>query len=500
MTLPSVRLVPLPDGWYRCSTSGRWHVLGSAVRDVLSTRRRRWNSSPSETGWEIRLRDAFDRRAFALALARFGWTLDGFPAPPPASNPRLYAHQREGVLWLLSRDQALLCDEPGLGKTAQAVEALRLLGGEAVRVLVLCPAGLCRHWAREIARWAGVEAVVLRTDPGRKLGAGWYVASYDLAKRRTRLTERIVDVTWDVLVLDEAHSLRSALSARSELVDSLAARRVWALTASPVWNRGRDLHAVLGALGSPWGRGKGEPRAAVEFEAYWFGCPESIAELRRRLGPMLLGRRKADCLDLPPLRWAERWIAVPERFRRLRPSSFGELATARAELATAKGPGVAEHVSRLLAAGEPKVVVFSEHPSVLAGIRALLPVDVRSVTVDGSTPGARRQTIADAFQQDSGLRVLFGQTQAAGIGLTLTASRRVVFADLAWAPSALLQAAQRCHRIGTSGPVTADVILADGCPLEEHAWALLGEKLRTVDALAEAVRPEDVLAKMRNAP
>src|SRR6188474_1915548 len=63
--------------------------------------------------------------------------------------PDLFAHQRAGVAFLMSRRRAILADDMGLGKTRQAVVALR----EAVPdgpFLIVCPAGVKLIWAREI--------------------------------------------------------------------------------------------------------------------------------------------------------------------------------------------------------------------------------------------------------------------------------------------------------------------------------------------------------------
>jgi SNF2 family DNA or RNA helicase len=68
----------------------------------------------------------------------------------------LFPHQRAGVAFLATSKRALLADEPGLGKTAQAIRALKELndrGEEVFPILIVCPNTLKNNWAREFARW-----------------------------------------------------------------------------------------------------------------------------------------------------------------------------------------------------------------------------------------------------------------------------------------------------------------------------------------------------------
>jgi SNF2 family DNA or RNA helicase len=77
----------------------------------------------------------------------------------------LFPHQRAGVEFLATARRALLADEPGLGKTAQAIRSLKKLHdrGEAVfPALVICPNTLKKNWEREFDKWwPGVNVTVI---------------------------------------------------------------------------------------------------------------------------------------------------------------------------------------------------------------------------------------------------------------------------------------------------------------------------------------------------
>ena len=61
----------------------------------------------------------------------------------------LFAHQIEGIAFLLARRRSILADDMGLGKTRQAIVALRH-AEPAGPYLVVCPASVKRNWVREI--------------------------------------------------------------------------------------------------------------------------------------------------------------------------------------------------------------------------------------------------------------------------------------------------------------------------------------------------------------
>jgi len=80
-------------------------------------------------------------------------------------NEDLFPHQRAGVQFLSTAKQALLADEPGLGKTAQAIRALKKLKDQGEKVfpaMIVCPNTLKKNWEREFKRWwpeASVQVV-----------------------------------------------------------------------------------------------------------------------------------------------------------------------------------------------------------------------------------------------------------------------------------------------------------------------------------------------------
>ena len=76
--------------------------------------------------------------------------------PEGEGDEDLFPHQRAGVKFLSTARRALLADEPGLGKTAQAIRTLRKLQNDGEQVfpaLIVCPNTLKKNWAREFKKW-----------------------------------------------------------------------------------------------------------------------------------------------------------------------------------------------------------------------------------------------------------------------------------------------------------------------------------------------------------
>jgi intein/homing endonuclease len=131
---------------------------------------------------------------------------------------------------------------------------------------------------------------------------------------------------------------------------------------------------------------------------------------------------------------------------------------------------------------DQKLVVFAVHKSVIDTL--MDKFGKIAVKVDGSVSMAIRQESVDKFQNDPKCRLFIGNIQAAGVGLTLTGASNVAFIELPWTPGALVQAEDRCHRIGQKDSVTIHYLLAAGT-IEEKIALLLDSKRKILDAILD---------------
>jgi SNF2 family DNA or RNA helicase len=108
----------------------------------------------------------------------------------------LFPHQRAGVEFLSKARRALLADEPGLGKTAQAIRALKRLhdsGEQVFPAMIVCPNTLKTNWEREFDRWwPGIDVQVVKGSATQRRKAfeheaQVYVVNWESLRSHSRL-------------------------------------------------------------------------------------------------------------------------------------------------------------------------------------------------------------------------------------------------------------------------------------------------------------------------
>jgi SNF2 family DNA or RNA helicase len=162
-----------------------------------------------------------------------------------------------------------------------------------------------------------------------------------------------------------------------------------------------------------------------------------------------------------------------------------------AATASAKAPGVVTRLRQLLEGKDSatrKFLVFAYHRDMLNAVQAYLYRSrVEHIRVDGTTPQESRSSLIEDFQVNSHIRVAILSIKVAAVGLTLTAANCILFAELDWVPSNLLQAEDRAHRIGRKDALHIEYAVARGT-LDDRLWPVLQRKLgivsTTVDGMA----------------
>jgi SNF2 family DNA or RNA helicase len=133
----------------------------------------------------------------------------------------LNPHQIEAALFALKNPLSkgvILADEVGLGKTIEAALVLGQYWAERKRrLLIVCPASLRKQWAQELLEKFNLPSLILDAQTLRKVNSGQtfdaiagkqiLIMSYQFA---VRLETELRSVSWNLVVIDEAHKLRNA--------------------------------------------------------------------------------------------------------------------------------------------------------------------------------------------------------------------------------------------------------------------------------------------------
>ena len=408
--------------------------------------------------------------------------------PPRHFTATLRSYQQTGYSWLaFLADNGLngcLADDMGLGKTVQALALLarRKASGEGGTSLVVAPVSTLTNWRKEAARFAPELRLLVHHGHPRErsleaLGrVDLVVVSYATLRMDAELFQ---GMDFDVVVLDEAQTIKNPLSQSFTVVKGLQARHRFTLTGTPIENSVVDLWSQLDFL---------EPGLLGSLSRFRreFGNAEGtrVARLRRVIRPFIL-RRTKDVVEssLPPKedttlyaemgsRQAAAYQAIRKRYRLLVAGALESRGIARSGAVIFEGllrlrqaacfpaqadpayhgvPSCKLEVLRDLLeeilAGGHRVLVFSQFIDSLAQIQLALEARGTAYSyLDGSTRD--RQAVIDDFQDPKGPPVFLLSLKAGGVGINLTAADYVVIFDPWWNPAVESQAVDRTHRIG----------------------------------------------------
>jgi hypothetical protein len=174
--------------------------------------------------------------------------------------------------------------------------------------------------------------------------------------------------------------------------------------------------------------------------------------------------------------------------------AFGDMSRVRHEVALAKVDVVVEHLKGIIEDEEQKVVCFAHHRDVIEKIKEAFGDE--AVILYGGMTDKKKDESVERFQNDDKVKLFVGSIQAAGVGLTLTASSRVVFAELDWVPGNMTQAEDRTHRIGQVNNVLVQHIVLQGSMDAEMAHKLVAKQNVIDKALDE--KPEPIVVTPGN--
>ena len=410
----------------------------------------------------------------------------------------------------------LLADEPGLGKTAQALLAAR--AADAYPLLVVVPNVVKTNWAREAELWTPNRTVTVVHGDGHDIDgfADIVIVNYEILDRHLGWLGKH---GFRGMIVDEAHYIKNMTSQRSRNVLTLAERirartsrpLLMALTGTPLINDIEDFRAIWQYLG--WIDEKvplGDLMLALEESGRDPSDPSFYSVARHAVVDQgIVRRRKVDvAADIPARRIADIPVelegeagrsihkAEQELAKRLVERYDAALATRKAgatvdgidhdlvrrvatwereDTSTPSGQNVFEMLRKIgsakaglaadyaaqLARSAGKVVLFAKHVDVMNTAEETFAArGIKSVSIRGDQTNKARQAAIDAFVNDPEVAIAVCSLTAAGVGLNLQVASNLVLAELSWTDAEQTQAIDRVHRIGQTEPVTAWRVIA----------------------------------------
>jgi len=459
-----------------------------------------------------------------------------------------YDYQTVGSWFLCETKRAILADEPGLGKTLQALAACDLV--KAKRVLIISPGDeIPLQWAKHINEWLGDSFCMAAIgNPTKRLKAlatmhtcRFTIVTHAMlrppkpsrlskdGKRQLKATRGYPELTqqpWDVVIIDEAHKLQGRKSQQSKGTQKLKTEHLFLLTGTPIWNMPDSLWHLLYLINprkyssywrfvesyckidlTPWGRKITGP------------IRHMIPELQKQLAPILLRRKTEECLDLPPVRWevvaydlspALQKIYNQMKYKLQREweeasKSYATMTAAMADmriLCTAPKKltppvdlvspkiGIIQRIVERHISNGQQVLIFAWHRKVVEAI-AHATIEYGSVMVNGDVPQGVRLSRIAAYKEGMA-SVMVASIGTLGTGVDLYMTGAVIFAERDWSPANNNQAYRRAWRIGQKASIIVYDITARNT-IEEDVYYTQEQKSGMHESLLAAEIARKVL-------
>jgi len=448
-------------------------------------------------------------------------------------HARLRPYQQTGLNWLGTLQQlglgACLADDMGLGKTVQVLALLNGLQSRSLEnsthfsALLVLPASLIGNWTAELERFTpSLTYTVLHASMGSRdslcANPTLSITTYGMLSRMPALCEQ----DWDMLILDEAQSIKNPGTRQTRAAKAVPARFRLALTGTPLENRLGDLWSLFDFLNKGL---LGSPKEFTAFSDRLSTHPSGYAPLKRMISPFVLRRMKTDkaiISDLPDKVEMKTYALLSERqavlykevLEDIRRAINGAVSGIERKglvlVAMMRFKQICNHPDHYL--GQPtfrpgdsgkferlreicevirdkreRVLVFTQFKEMTEPLRLYLAeiFGHDGQVLHGGVPVAKRRELVERFQGHEWVPFMVLSIKAGGVGLNLTAANHVIHFDRWWNPAVENQATDRAFRIGQQKNVMVHKFVTTGT-LEEKIDRMIEDKRK----LAQDIVPD----------
>ncbi len=491
-----------------------------------------------DEGWRS-LFDEYERSLEARAL------LLASELPEHPSRTPSWLHQRQAYQYLSRVQAAGLFADMGTGKSKIVVDLVANL--QPRRTLIVCPKKTVGGWVREFERHAiqPVETVALGGSLAERIRSikaplgdlpRVYLTNFE-AFGYEPMQEAAMGLGWDLLVVDEAHRIKSPSGKVSRYLHTLGqrrARRRLALTGTPASDKPLDVFGIYrfldpGVFGLSFTQFR-DRYAVVEKKTlrgrYQAGKTydeiigyRNLDELSERMYSIAF-RVTDDILDLPAQQDIVREVVLSpsnlRRYQKMERDSVLELE--RSEASAVNPVGLLLRLQQMTSGYLPVVDKVSGQPSLerlgsekaevlremLEDLDPAEPVvvfarfvhDLEQIREASLAAGrecrevsGRRDELA-RWQGESGGQVVAVQLQAGGAGVELQRSRYAVYYSVDFSLTNYEQSRKRVHRPGQTRPVVYYHLITPGT-VDEYIYEALRDKKDVTSYLVDGLRRKD---------
>jgi SNF2 family DNA or RNA helicase len=426
------------------------------------------------------------------------------------------SHQRDTSAFLTTHRRALVLSEPGTGKTASSLWAADFLMryGIVKRVLVVCPLSTIRSvWAKELKTFVPHRAFDLIIGSRERRAELITNPSLEFAVINHDGVKTIQDFLhlFDLVIYDEGTALKNPGTDRFRIFNSWVMKAnpwLWVMTGTPFSQTPMDAWALAKIVSSPTltksytGFREQVMKKVSMFR--WVPRDDALTTCRRVLQPSI--RYTLDeCVELPVTVVTERQtsmsLAQTKAFKEMR-----EKAVVAAHDITAVNAAVVmqkliqivcgvvygvegarhqidaaqrlEDLKELVEEAGDKVIIYVPLRGVQDWLATELSKDYSVASVHGDVGLKERSKIFDAFQKTSSPQILLAHPKVASHGLTLTASKTVIWYAPIYSLEQYEQANARIRRIGTTGKTRVVHLYATN--FERELYSRLQHKKRVL--------------------
>jgi len=411
----------------------------------------------------------------------------------PGLKTPLFGFQKAGVQFIdKTGGRCLVADQPGLGKTAQAIAYAQLHGHKTI---IVCPLSVVLNWKKEIEKFTGKIATVW--DTKSKVGrtnSQYHICHYDAV---SKITKELRELSCDLLICDEATALKNRQTIRAKAIfGSYAERKKYPgiktkhcifLTGTPVLSRPIEAFTLLNFLDKD--RFNNFYHFTERYGGWKGNPPMNLSDLHDRTKDLVIRRKKDEVLpDFPLKQRNELYVEMTKgdqkeyqallkdllgRWAQDHKPSVQHVPKIQEFLAERKIPRVIEMVDEFLD-NDRSILIFSCFLGPLRILQEKYGKD--AVMFYGDMNKAQRQAALDKLTSGEAKVGLFS-LRAGGMGIDGLQHKidTVLFLDYDWVPANHEQAEDRTHRMGQKNPVQVYYTICEGT-IDEYMRDILREK------------------------